>query len=412
MATIYVAREREATDIPIDAVLVDGRLDISPEVQGREFFDIRLKGEKLTITAGKFVGLVPLNSRVFIHVEPKTPVWNLLAILSAVNGDVVELQTLEREYRVASTAPHHVLAAIALAFTRSLGALEVAGLRKTYRQSAGEQEILRGRLEFGASVQRLWGRGCAHSAVCAYFDLTSDTPENQLLRYTCHLLLTNHLVTGEFPSSVRALAHFEELFMDASVRLRAPTRAVLSTPQRETEPAYRRALLLAQMIVSRGGVDLLRGGTGVPLPSLLVDMETLFERYVRHVLSQYLGSAQVLDGNAEGSKPLYDDRIIPSANPDAVVRQSDYLDLIIEVKYKARENRNDIEQVLTYSMSYRAPVVVLVLPAETSADHGLSDIGTVNGVRVCRYRFDLSAASLPSEERAFAKVVESLLTAR
>ena len=99
MPTIYPAREREATSIPIGEVLRNGEIDIIPDVQSREFFDITFRGDRLTVTAGKYIGLIPLNDRVFIQVEPKVPIANLLAMLSAVEGEVVDLSVLNREYR-------------------------------------------------------------------------------------------------------------------------------------------------------------------------------------------------------------------------------------------------------------------------------------------------------------------------
>ena len=117
MPRIFEAREREPTTIPIDDILRDGILDIIPEVQRREYFDITFRGDRLTVTAGKYVGLIPLNERVFIRVEPKVPVGSLLLMLSAVEGEVIELAILNRCYRTTPGTPTpHLLTAIASAF--------------------------------------------------------------------------------------------------------------------------------------------------------------------------------------------------------------------------------------------------------------------------------------------------------
>jgi 5-methylcytosine-specific restriction enzyme subunit McrC len=241
--------------------------------------------------------------------------------------------------------------------------------------------------------------------------LTSDVAENQILLFACHVLLSSHGVTGAFGSVAVALGHFDELLRGSGVRLQPPSEVMLRQTASEAEPLYGRALRLAQMIIGSRGVKLLPGGTEVSLASLLVDMEDVFERYVRRVLSVGLADCTVLNGNEEGAKPLYDDRSAPPVNPDAVVRRSGHGDLIVEVKYKALETRSDIEQVLTYSMSYRAPAVVLVLPAQAATDKGLENVGTVNGVRVCRYRFDLSAHDLAVEEHLFVTAVAALVAA-
>lgn len=409
MATTYVARERESTDIPIDAVFRDGRFDLLPDVQGRDFFDIKFRRDRLTITAGKYIGLVPLNDRVFIQVEPKMPIANLLAILSAVNGEIVELKVLEREYRVANVAPPAVMGAIALAFIAALKQLEVTGLRKRYDPITAGESALKGQIQFNDSAQTFWGRGTQHAAVCTYFDLTSDIPENRLLRYACHVLLLHHRSTGAFVASIRSLAHFEEFFARSGARLEHPRSQPQPRSVADADPVYQRAIRLAELIVSSRGIELPSSGSDVALCSFLIDMETMFEDYVRHVLAARMPGVAVLDGNKVGARSLYDDRTQPLANPDVVIRKISYQVLIGEVKYKANENRDDIDQVLVYGLCYRAPVVVLILPAETLDDKGLREIGIVNSVRVCRYRFNLAAMDLDAEEQDFANAMGALL---
>ena len=409
-ATTYVAREREATDIPIDAVFKDGWFDVLPDVQGHDYFDIKFRRDRLTITAGKYVGLVPLNDRVFIQVEPKMPITNMLAVLSAVSGDIVELKALEREYRTANAAPPHIFAAIVSAFLAILRCIEVEGLRKQYKEITEEGVFLKGQVRFGDSAQRFWSRGVRHAAVCRFFDLSSDVVENRLLRYACHTLLAHHRASGVLKASAREAAHFEEAFAQSGVRLEYPDERYAAIAHlHEARPSYRRAIRLAQLVISGRGVELPTPGSEVALPSFLVNMETLFEKYMRHVLSHRLDGADVLDGNKNGAKSLFDDKSSPSANPDVVIRKPSCHVVIGEVKYKTVEGRDDVNQVLAYSLSYRAPVIVLILPAESVTGRGLSEVGNVGNVRVCRYRFNLAAADLELEEREFGEIIAGLL---
>src|SRR5260370_38615212 len=104
MATLFEAREREETAIPITEVLKDGEIDIFPEVQNQKYLEIRCRGRRLIITAGKYVGFIPVNERTIIYVQPKIPTTNLIHLL-AVAGGVATLGR-DREYRLtASTAP-------------------------------------------------------------------------------------------------------------------------------------------------------------------------------------------------------------------------------------------------------------------------------------------------------------------
>ncbi len=409
--TVYRAREREATSIPIDQVLRDGEIDILPQVQGRDYFDIRFQGDKLRITAGKYVGLIPLNERVYIDVEPKMPVGNLMAILSAVGGELIEMPILEREYRAAPGTAPPVLDAMASAFVASLRRIEVTGLPKAYEPVMEAGANLKGQINFNESIQRFWSQGTRHRAVCSYFELTADLVGNRLLRYAVHLLLAQHRATGAAASSVSALAHFEELLTRAGIRLEQvdPRNIARDLHERESRE-YVRALRLARLIVSGDGIELPASGSDVSLPSFLVNMESLFEGYVRHIIWKRLPDLEVLDGNREGAKPLFDDRRIPPANPDVVVRRGeDECVVVFEAKYKVAENRDDVNQVLAYALSYRIPQIVLVLPAESEADRGLTVVGEVQGIRILRYRLNLAAANLDGEESAFIAAIEPLI---
>ncbi len=92
-----------------------------------------------------------------------------------------------------------------------------------------------------------------------------------------------------------------------------------------------------------------------------------------------------------------------------VWRGDDECVVILEAKYKAAENRDDVNQVLTYALSYRIPTIVLVLPAESEADRGLTVVGEVQGIRVLRYRINLAAIDLELEEVAFIAAIAPLI---
>jgi len=189
----------------------------------------------------------------------------------------------------------------------------------------------------------------ACGAVSTFFDLTANLPENRLLRYACHILLVHHRTSGTPKRSVRSLAHFEQWLERAGVALERPDLAELPFWP-DISQGLDRATRLARLIVTGQGIELPVGGSDVVLPSFLVDMESVFEKYVRHVLRSRLVDAEVLEGNAEGEKPLFDDRTEPPANPDVIIQRGPGdCPLVAEVKYKTVESRDDINQVLAYA---------------------------------------------------------------
>lgn len=100
---------------------------------------------------------------------------------------------------------------------------------------------------------------------------------------------------------------------------------------------YRPALDLAMAIVRRYAVDVEVTRRGVDLPSMVLDKDSIFESYLRNTLQAEAGRAgggvDVLDGNAAGKKPLFDDPPSENATPDIVFSRGGHRwPLVIEVK--------------------------------------------------------------------------------
>jgi len=408
--TVYAAREREPTEIPLEAVLRDGKVDILAAVRGRDYFDIRFQGDRLLVTAGKYVGVVPLTTTVVIRVEPKVPVENLVEILAAADGDVAEVAEHERWYGEIGEAPRSVAAAVATAFVEVLKRLEVDGLPKEYGRRRERGTMPRGSIVFGDSICEAWAKGRNYEAVYEYWDLSADSARNRRLRYACRLLLAQHRALRLGREVVGFLAHFEELLGRAGVALEraAPSWDVPRREGGEGEYWYR-AERLARLIEGQRGVELPGEGPDVELPSLLVDLEATFEAYTRGVLKRGLRNVVVRDGNYEGAKALFDNRAKPLAAPDIVIcEKSGRARIVVEVKYKSKENRNDINQVLTYALCYRAECALVLLPAESGGEPGLVEVGTVNSVEVYRYRVNLASGDLREEEERLCDAVRAL----
>ena len=81
-----------------------------------------------------------------------------------------------------------------------------------------------------------------------------------------------------------------------------------------------------------------------------------------------------------------------------------------EVKYKEKPDRQDINQAITYALSYNTSQAVLVHQSKPGSKTGLSLIGTIRGIRISAYGFDLSVSDLTAEENAFAKCLFSVIS--
>ena len=390
-------------------MLRDGKVDILPAVRGKDYFDIRFQGNELWITAGKYVGVVPLNDEVAIRVEPKVPVHNIVALLLGAAGEIAEVAELGRQYCEGEGAPPSVVAAIANGFLAVLRRIETAGVEKNYARNEERGGMPRGQIDFQGSIQESWAKGRCHEAVYGYWELGADGARNRTLRYACRLLLEQRRAVGLAGDTVAGLAHFEEVMARAGVMLERGL-GTAGGEERTGSADYRRAERLAEVIARQRGIELPGVGGDVELPSFLVNLEAVFEAYVRRVLEGGLVNAEVRDGNGDGAKPLFDNRAMPLASPDIVILGEDGSPAVVaEVKYKARDSRDDINQILTYALTYGVHRAVLLLPADAESEGGLTEVGAVGGVEVYRYRVDLGCNALEDEEQRLTKGVQTLV---
>jgi len=85
---------------------------------------------------------------------------------------------------------------------------------------------------------------------------------------------------------------------------------------------------------------------------------------------------------------------------------------VIDAKYKppgTKPDREDINQVLVYSLVYGCKRVGLAYPRRKPTETIIQRIGSVGGTEVFRLLIDLSAGDLANEEISVLNAVGSLL---
>ena len=171
---------------------------------------------------------------------------------------------------------------------------------------------------------------------------------------------------------------------------------------------YEPALRLALSILRQEAVIVERGGRRLELPTLLVNMEDLFEQYIRVVLQRTAVREgwieRVLDA-AKGPPTGARGRVFEDKGDDAVDTEPDITcvrpgapagqkhPVILEIKYKAmakRPEREHLNQLLTYGLAYQTTQLVLVQPVGSlPVPSGLRRVGKVRGMTVYAYAVNL-----------------------
>lgn len=415
---VIALESRNSIELELRDLLVDGTLPLYQHVEekGLVFFNLR-KG-RITLSAGAYVGLIPLNPYLAIDVLPKLPVSNLSRVLEIARATLGRLQRTARTYLVAETPEAGVLAFIAANLVDAVREIEVSGYVKGYARDKQLTSRPRGRILMAETRSRCIIRGRHSSVVVEQFRQTADIDLNRIIKTALHSVLNalsaiEHTDTDLLsevgrrfygaPGEIRVLTPLEQ--EDLTTKFDASVLALL-------RPEYQRATEIALMVLNAEGVSLDRQGADRTLNSFILNLEQVVENYLRNSLRRISEPELIVeDGNKEGQRPLFRDRPNgPPAQPDIILKRSGVpTALVAEVKYKTKVNREDINQAITYAVTFATTDTVLVHIAPTGGKRGLYTIGRVGEVTVWGYAFDLSADDLEVEERALYQGLISLV---
>jgi len=432
---VFEVEEQGFLEVPLSKLSSAGRLELYPEVLGSDYFRLSLREGHLALQAGGYVGLIPINDRVAIDVRPRVPIGNLDRLLqvTAYRPATLPATLVTRPYGVRTPSLPSLLDALAGALIDALRPVEVDGLCRTYRQVVENTSFPRGRLLATETIRRNVARGLAHRATVTRFSQTVDNAPNRCLKYAIYYLAGRYRHirprrTGmlKLISQLNRLYHlFDGVALDEARGFLFDSMVAEPSLMPPSRAYYEDALRLAVTIIRDAGVTFDGRSDEILMSSLLIDMDGVFESYIRALLSDGLANlspaVRVLDGNRVGAsggrKPLFDppDLEQVQAKPDVVIRRVNGAEthlLLVEVKYKpiaGTPDPNDVHQIVAYAVSYRAPRLVLVHPSRAGRLRGLRRLGTIGDITLYTYAFDLSSDDLQSEEAAFVQRVQELL---
>lgn len=422
---VYPAREHAPVDVPLSDLLdARGRLRLNPDVEAKGYFTIQLTKGLVRLQARGFVGLIPLNDRVVVDVRPRVPVANLGRLLR-MSGYIPPFLDAERGYMTDPTWNESLVDLYARWLASRIDAIASAGLLRGYERREETSSFPRGRIQTDATLTRLRPRGIRHRAVSSWFERTADIPANRCLKYAAWFIAGRLSRVGSRTASRRELLQrlsaLYELFasvpLDHSLAFLDDPLVTGARPLPSVREYYRPALDLGVAIIRHHAIDVEAKRQVLDLPSMVLNMDKIFESYLRNTLRAEAKRAdwgvEVLDGNTAGKKLLFDNPPTEHAKPDIVCRDGDgRWPIVVEVKnvpVKGNSSRAAIEQVTTYAATYRCNCVVLAHPRRRHQNWaGLRLQGNIGELAIYQYVFDLNAPDLVTQEREFGEAMFDL----
>jgi 5-methylcytosine-specific restriction enzyme subunit McrC len=313
-----------------------------------------------------------------VRIDPKLPgdhlqLFRMVEFASGLDG-LVQLAGSPRLQALDANLLDLIVELLSYATERILA----GGIRADYVEREGHLPALRGRML--ADRQVLERFALSDLVVCRYDEHEHDIPDNQLLA----LGLAHGSRIATLPRvrrRARVLAALLEEVCDPS-DLAGRLDPALFLYSRHNEH-YRTAHALSWMVLQGQGLDeALQAGTA-QVRSFLIDMNTLFERFLERVLRIVL-SEDTVTVEAQRSDSIFwrpdTQTRYARVRPDLLVRRADHprAQLPIDAKYKRYDDRrvdvDDLTQAFLYAYAYRdpgatgPPRAILVHPSETPGE--------------------------------------------
>ena len=285
--------EYEDLKLSVDDLFVGGKLQLYDEISASKYLNVYFKEDKIVFTATRYIGHIPLNDRIALNVIPRFDVANLTRVLRIAEHSPVPLEGFVRTYLKAHERLPSLFDELAAAFLQSIKEVARGGLHTSYTMRKADSSFPRGRILVGDTVRRHHSRGMLFRATSAWHERTYDNGPNRLLKYTMWLV-DRRLAAGQprkgVPRIRTGLNRFYRLFdgvpLDRYRRFLSDPAVLDPTRLPSTRPYYAQATQLALLLVRDEGLDLGRHGGFIKAPSLLVDLQTGFEAYLRNSLGE------------------------------------------------------------------------------------------------------------------------------
>lgn len=419
---VFRGREHSEVSIPLQLLLQEGALNLFEEIKGRKYFHIYSRGADLVFQCGSFIGLIPINEHVAIDVAPRVEISNLDWMFNKVGAQHTLLTLIQRGYAATAEA-NYLVNLLADALLASLDDIAEWGRYKEYDRVVYFGQPRSGRILINDTL-RLRAR---HPGLPLAATTRFERSANNLFNFCIKLAIERVLsLLQQAPGKKLEWQRISKLnagwlsFRDVEYS-GDPASVANETNRRLSDAAslplpYRVALPLATAILLSMGPSQRNLPPSFSLGSLIFDLSDVFEHYVRKCMSEWSVSP-VLDGNTAkpmGAKKLFfdrsthpDSRSVP-ATPDIVISTPDGkgISAVADAKYKPYKgmpSREDINQVLSYAISYGASKCALIYPS-TSGRSSVERFGYVGAVEVFGFSMNLAAHNLADEERAFAEI--------
>jgi len=327
---------------------------------------------KVCLRVGPYVGAVPLAGDRVLYLTPRIgrKMFSRMIFVSeglekSVSEEFDDLAQIGYDEGEGSWTQ-----LLARPFSNKLKQIEKESLMPDRTREREQLPYVRGRLDVVPTLKSTAKRETA-PAHCQYSRKTFNTAENRMLSAAAVQLLGLGAVEArDFPVVVRWADRFGgDLTQSEFHRI---VNGLISGRYTGPRSYYIPALVMARLILAQGSVHFTHADV-VETEALLTNMDLLFERYCRRVISNEFSpdgfSVEKVGGSSRAPQLFLDGTC--TMEPDILVSDSTGHRLVADVKYKPDSHKvesSDYYQITAYIDAFRCSKGVLILPGRNGKE--------------------------------------------
>lgn len=405
MPDIIECEEFEELSVRVSALLEDGELRLDERITSRGYLSATMKGGQISLRATKFVGTIPLTRDISIRVKPRATIANLSYMLVRSGVIPTAVSGFSRGYMPRFVSAGNVEKIYGRSLVDGSKLIAKRGFMKEYIRPANPAPW-RGRLLASDTAKKHASKGIRYRHEFDYSTLSPSTVENMALKAALIQVLTWYAKNERKNSIVQEInvllhdlwpvANWEGRRTDLVSGLSLKIRTLSPQLPHYRDPLWSSFLILQSVLpeVSFDGY--------VRLDSLIVDVSTVFEAFLRRELTDRLWRKgySVEDGNKVPGR-FFTDGGPYTVHPDIVIRKDGKLVGLLDAKYKPDPKEQDRYEVLAFMDAMGVSLGGFVCPAngvDTSRYLGTTE----SGKQLFSLRYDLAAPDPDAESDRFA----------
>lgn len=335
------------------------------EDRSKEYIEITDTSKTgIRIKAKNYVGFIPLNEEYLLTVNPKARVEDFLYMLFRAKGRRTKLRDFERiveSGRRRGFEYPNIFDFLLYVLLQELEKIRSFGFLKRSIPRIEERKNIKGKILIKETILKSLASGRRNWIWCSYHDLSKNIPENMTIKFALWLLLnlqgTPEGAIDEFFDRYRYFANVDNISRPEEILDEVESR-IGEDKIPPTRQYYLDILNLCIFFITHSTLEYLPEKR-VKLRAFVIDMNTVFEEYIRSTLKDALYPDLAIN---KVSKPLFDNSNEFYSEPDYLILRDDQIVCIGDAKYKEKPSLDDFYQILTYLDVYNSNKGILIYP--------------------------------------------------